>query len=222
MIDLHTHSLLSDGVLLPSELIRRAEDIGYQVLGITDHVDDSNIDFVLPRIIKVCREIAGKVNVNVIPGVELTHILPQDFQRLVSYARDNGACLIVAHGETIVEPVKPGTNRAAIEAGVDILAHPGCMNLADARLAAEKGVYLEISARSGHCLGNGHVVKMAMQAGAKLVLNTDTHTPDNLITRERAEQIAIGAGIEKDAMDEKLIKGTQALVDRLGKRLSRV
>ncbi|MEK7309147.1 MAG: PHP domain-containing protein, partial [Nitrospirota bacterium] len=30
MIDLHTHSLLSDGVLLPSELIRRAYVIGYK------------------------------------------------------------------------------------------------------------------------------------------------------------------------------------------------
>jgi len=43
MIDLHTHSLLSDGELLPLELARRARVKGYTVLGITDHVDATNI-----------------------------------------------------------------------------------------------------------------------------------------------------------------------------------
>ena len=51
MIDLHTHSLFSDGELLPSELIRRAYITGYTALAITDHVDSSNIDFVIPRIV---------------------------------------------------------------------------------------------------------------------------------------------------------------------------
>ncbi len=42
MIDLHTHSFFSDGELIPSELIRRAEAIGYKAIAITDHVDSSN------------------------------------------------------------------------------------------------------------------------------------------------------------------------------------
>ncbi|MEE8621286.1 MAG: PHP domain-containing protein, partial [Syntrophobacteria bacterium] len=37
MIDLHTHSLFSDGELVVSELVRRAEDMGYRFIGITDH-----------------------------------------------------------------------------------------------------------------------------------------------------------------------------------------
>ena len=48
MVDLHTHSLLSDGQLLPSELVRRAEVRGYEAIAITDHVDFSNIDLVNP------------------------------------------------------------------------------------------------------------------------------------------------------------------------------
>jgi predicted metal-dependent phosphoesterase TrpH len=34
MIDLHTHSFLSDGELLPSELVRRAKVKGYRIIGI--------------------------------------------------------------------------------------------------------------------------------------------------------------------------------------------
>ena len=49
MIDIHTHSLLSDGDLLPSELARRARIKGYRVLGISDHIDYSNVDFVVPK-----------------------------------------------------------------------------------------------------------------------------------------------------------------------------
>ncbi|WP_429885909.1 PHP domain-containing protein, partial [Geoalkalibacter halelectricus] len=48
MIDLHTHTLFSDGELIPAELIRRAAVAGYTALAITDHVDLSNLDFILP------------------------------------------------------------------------------------------------------------------------------------------------------------------------------
>jgi len=51
MIDLHTHTLFSDGVLLPAELARRAQVLGYQALAMTDHVDSSNLEFVLPRLV---------------------------------------------------------------------------------------------------------------------------------------------------------------------------
>ena len=68
MIDLHTHSLLSDGELLPSELVRRAETAGYKAIAITDHSDASNLDFVIERIVNVCNELKGS-GIPVIPGV---------------------------------------------------------------------------------------------------------------------------------------------------------
>jgi len=37
MIDLHTHTFLSDGELGPAELVRRAENAGYRAIGISDH-----------------------------------------------------------------------------------------------------------------------------------------------------------------------------------------
>ena len=77
MIDLHSHSLFSDGTLLPSELIRRAEVQGYRYWAITDHVDISNIDLVVPRLVAVARELNTYRSIKMLPGIELTHVPPR-------------------------------------------------------------------------------------------------------------------------------------------------
>ena len=107
-----------------------------------------------------------------------------------------GAQLVLVHGETIVEPVAPGTNHQAIEAGVDILAHPGLISEEDVIFARAKGVFLEITSRQGHSLSNGHVARLAQKAGAKMVLNTDSHFPGDLIPRETALKVVLGAGLK--------------------------
>lgn len=198
MIDLHTHSIFSDGELLPSELVRRALTKGYEAIAITDHVDISNIDFIIPRIIKACDELNRFGGIKAIPGVEITHVPPETISDLTKEARNLGARIVVAHGETLVEPVAPGTNRASIKAGVDILAHPGLITHEDAAMAHERGVYLEITSRKGHCLSNGHVASVAMKLGTGLVVNTDAHGPQDLITDEEAEKILLAAGIPKE------------------------
>ncbi|TVM03921.1 MAG: PHP domain-containing protein [Candidatus Brocadia sp. WS118] len=202
MIDLHTHTLFSDGVLLPAELIRRCEAKGFRGLVITDHVDYSNIDMVIPNVLKACREISAVSKIKVFGGAELTHLRPEHIKSMVKRARDLGACMVLVHGETITEPVLPGTNRAAIEAGVDILVHPGLITEEDARLAKKNGVRLEISGRKGHAYANGHVAKIAKKVGAKLVFGSDSHTPDDLLDRSRAEFIARGAGLEEQDIQE--------------------
>lgn len=195
MIDLHTHSLFSDGVLVPSELVRRAVMKGYEVIAITDHADASNLDFTIPRVTAACRELSKRWKIKALPGIELTHIPPETFGELTRKARSLGAVVVVAHGETLVEPVHPGTNRAAIEAQVDILAHPGMITKAEAALAARNGVYLEITTRKGHSLSNGHVARVAEASGAKLVIDTDTHEPGDLVTAEFARVVLAGAGL---------------------------
>jgi len=212
MIDLHTHSLLSDGELLPSELVRRAEVIGYRAIAITDHSDASNIDFVIERIVNVCNEL--KAAIPVIPGVELTHIPPRQIGQMVKRARDLGARLVLVHGETVVEPVSQGTNRAAIEAGVDILAHPGLLTPEDAMLAAEKGVCLELTARKGHSLSNGHVASVAKKIGVNIVLNTDTHSPSDLISDDMAVRIVVGAGLTEGDFRE-ITKNAEKILQRV-------
>ena len=214
MIDLHTHTLLSDGELLPSELARRAQEAGYKVIGITDHVDSSNIDFVVPRIIAACSDINKNWKIKAIAGVEITHMPLELIKSTVKFVRSKGIKLVLAHGETIVEPVIKGTNKESLLSGVSILTHPGLITLEDAKLAAAKNIYLEITARKGHSLSNGHVVKMARLAGAKLVLNTDSHTPDNLIKKDFAEKVLQGAGLDKKEIAQ-VFKNSEELVAAL-------
>lgn len=204
MIDLHTHSLFSDGELLPSELVRRLEDMEYSCVAITDHVDSSNLDFVIPRLVKVARDLNQRQSVKVIPGVEITHVHPEFMESFVGQSRELGAEIVIVHGETIVEPVAKGTNKAAILSDVDILAHPGLITVEDIKMAAERRVYLEISARHGHCLTNGYVARLAKEFGAKLVLNSDAHSPHDLMTRQLAQMVAQGSGLGENALEEML------------------
>ncbi|HZD55006.1 MAG TPA: histidinol phosphate phosphatase domain-containing protein, partial [Candidatus Aquicultoraceae bacterium] len=135
MIDLHMHSTFSDGDLIPSEVVSRALHAGYTHLAITDHVDPSNLEHVVERIVHVCDALRGKVGAEVHPGVEITHVPPPLIAPLASLARKKGAKVVLVHGETVVEPVPRGTNLAAIRARVDILAHPGLLTETEARLA---------------------------------------------------------------------------------------
>jgi len=215
MIDLHTHSFFSDGVLIPSELVRRLEFLEYTAAAISDHSDSSNMDFVIPRIVKVAEDLNRAQSVKVIPGVELTHIPPALLPSLGRKARELGAKLVVVHGETIVEPVAPGTNRAGLEAGADILAHPGLISPEDARMAAQNGVFLEISARAGHSYTNGHVVRMAAEAGARLVLNSDGHSPRDFMTKEFAAKVAEGAGLASGSLSM-LLANARELLEKIG------
>ena len=204
MIDLHSHSLYSDGELLPAEALRRVTVLGYRFLGITDHVDASNFDLVLERLRRAALELNKVSQTKLIPGVEFTHVPPSQLGPLVAQARALGAALVVVHGETLMEPVAPGTNLAGLEAEIDILAHPGLLSREEAELAAQRGIMLEISARAGHSLANGHVATLAREVGAGLVLNTDSHNPGNYITRDRAYQIAQGAGLSLEECHQML------------------
>jgi histidinol phosphatase-like PHP family hydrolase len=215
MIDLHTHSLFSDGTLIPSELIRRLEAMGYLAVAITDHVDSSNLDHVVPRIVRVAEELNHAQSVKVIPGAELTHVPPVFIPSLVRRAREMGARLVVIHGETIAEPVAPGTNRAGIEAGADILAHPGLIRPEEVKLAVSKGVYLEISARKGHSLTNGHVAKLATESGARLVVNSDGHGPGDFITEAFARKVTQGAGLPSDSLQQ-FLSNSRLLLGGIG------
>jgi histidinol phosphatase-like PHP family hydrolase len=214
VIDLHTHSLFSDGELIPSELVRRARHAGYRAIAITDHGDASNLDFIIPRVAGVCQSLSKAYDIKVIPGIELTHVPPALINELAVAARKLGAKLVLVHGETIVEPVEAGTNAAAIAASVDILAHPGLITEQEVKLAAERGVCLEITARKGHSLTNGHVAMLARQYDASLVLNTDAHSPQDLISLEMARKIARGAGLAVPEI-EAMFGNSEALVRKI-------
>lgn len=213
MIDLHTHSLFSDGELIPAELVRRFEAAGYQAIAITDHADESNLELIVPRIRSFCEEINTRGGIELVPGIELTHIHPEAIPKLIATSRQLGARIVVVHGETIVEPVAKGTNRAAIDACADILAHPGLITEDEVFAAKQKGVYLEITSRKGHSLTNGHVARLAKKAGAKLILNSDAHAPTDIWPREQLAGLVIGAGLDIDDFAQ-MIENARGLIAR--------
>ncbi|MCJ7500352.1 histidinol phosphate phosphatase domain-containing protein [bacterium] len=215
MIDLHTHTFASDGVLLPSELIRRAIAAGYRAIGITDHGDETNLEDLLQRAIKAAQVWAENADIVVIPGVEITHVPPDRIPALAARARELGAKVVVVHGETVTEPVAPGTNAAAVRCpDVDILAHPGLLSMEDAGAAAQNNVYLEITARKGHSAANGRVASVAAKAGASLLFGTDTHSPGDLATVDHARKILLAAGVAEDSIDE-VFTNAEKLLNRI-------
>ena len=214
--DFHTHTLLSDGELSPIELIRRALVNNYRAIALTDHASIGELHRIIQETTEVCALAQSHWNILAIPGIELTHVPAHAIAEAAKKAKELGARLVVVHGETIVEPVEKGTNLAALHSPhVDILAHPGLLSLEEAQLAATNGIFLEISARKGHCLTNGHVASLAQQVGAKLLLDSDAHSAHDLLTTSLADAIAHGAGLDNTACQQVLSLNPQALLNNL-------
>ncbi|HNX81614.1 MAG TPA: histidinol phosphate phosphatase domain-containing protein [Candidatus Omnitrophota bacterium] len=195
MFNLHCHSILSDGDLIASEIAVRYAAAGYTTIAITDHADYSNIKNVVSSILDFTRHWPKNSTIKVLAGVELTHVPLDQFKPLVKYARSKGIQIIVGHGESPVEPVIKGTNRAALESGIDILAHPGLISDEDVVLAGQRKIFLEVSSRRGHGNTNNHVANRACALGARLVINTDGHSPEDIITPAQLRQVGITAGL---------------------------
>ena len=214
MYNLHAHTFLSDGDLLPSEVAARYQDKGYRVIAITDHADYSNIKQIAKSVVEFCRRWPKNSSIKVLPGVELTHLPPEQFKPLAALARKEGIKIIIAHGETPVEPVAKNTNHLALLADIDILAHPGLITDEDTKLAKERKIFLEITSRDGHNQTNHYVIKQARKFGAKLILNTDSHTPEDIINPAELIKVGLNLGITQTEIDkiyqdvkEFLIKG---------------
>ena len=195
MIDLHTHTFFSDGVLSPFELVYRAKNNGYTAIALTDHVDYSNMEFVISNIVRVAKILTESYDILVLPGAELTYIPPKLIKSVTEECRKLGAKVVVVHGETVAEVVPPETNMYAVEANVDVLAHPGHLSEKVAEVAAKNNVKIEITTRKCHGITNKEVVEIALNKKAKLVLDTDTHNPENLLTKELITRVLSDSGL---------------------------
>ena len=195
MYDLHTHTIHSDGEMLPIELVRRMAVLGYTTVAVTDHADTSNAITIVASLMPV-RESARMFGVKLLCGIEITHVPPQQIADLAGQAKAAGADIVIVHGETPVEPVAPGTNHAACTCrDVDVLAHPGIITPKDARNAAKNHIALEITSRGGHNRANGYVVQVAHEAGCQIVVNSDTHAPHDLLDERARFLVAKGTGL---------------------------
>jgi len=214
--DFHTHTFLSDGELSPMELIRRAIVNGYKAIAVTDHAGPGELERFIVEVSRDCELAQRYWDITAIPGVELTHLPPPAISNVSRQAKQLGAKIVVIHGETTVEPVEPGTNLAAVRSSdVDILAHPGMITLEEAAIAKENGVFLEISARRGHQLTNDHVIKTARDAGARLLLNSDAHDEEDLLTTDAIDNMLAGTALNDVEKTAILQTNPGALLERI-------
>ena len=66
MIDLHTHTNISDGTDSPSELIQKAIDAGLEIIAITDHDSTAGIAEAITKIK------SQSSNIKLVPGAEIS------------------------------------------------------------------------------------------------------------------------------------------------------
>ena len=90
MFDFHTHTFLSDGVLSPIELIRRARAVGYEVMAITDHVGYGNVEYVVKTLVTDCHAASQRWDILALPGVEITHVPKEDIDAVARDAKRLG------------------------------------------------------------------------------------------------------------------------------------
>lgn len=189
-----------------------------RAIAITDHADQSNMESIIKKLV-LASEFVSKFysDFTLIPGIELTHVPPKSIPILAREAKRYGARIVVVHGETPVEPVLPGTNTAACMCDdVDILAHPGIISEEAVSCAKDNGIFLELSYRCGHCLGNGRVAKLASAIGAKLLVNSDAHDIGDHLSPEAALVVAKGAGLSQSEAETVLFKNPEILLKKIG------
>ena len=86
IIDLHTHTTASDGELTPQELIGRAEQLGVDMLAITDHDSIDGLQAVIDR----------PSTVALVPGVELSCVWGRQLIHVVGLAIATGSPVLTA------------------------------------------------------------------------------------------------------------------------------
>lgn len=218
LYDFHTHTFHSDGILSPIELIRRAFVKGYSAIAITDHVALGSLGRVIKETSEDCALARTYWDILAIPGVELTHVPPRAISEVAKRAKEMGAWLVVVHGETSVEPVEKGTNLAAVQSPyVDILAHPGLITIEEASLAAQNNIFIELTSRRGHSRTNAHVASVSQKAKARLLVSSDAHDENDLLTPSLLESILGQAKINQRQHRQILDRNPLLLIEKVNK-----
>jgi DNA polymerase (family 10) len=197
--DLHVHTKWSDGSASIREMAQAARRLGHQYIAITDHTRDLAVTGGLDRdelraqikeVRKVDRELGG---VRVLAGAEVNiradGTLDMDDDVLAEL--DLVGAAIHSHFEQTRTDLTRRIVRAVENPHVDILFHPAGRALGHRRpLDFDFGQVLEASVRSGTVLEiNGQpgrldlpdsMVRRAVEAGARIAIDSDAHTPDEL------------------------------------------
>mgnify|MGYP000067788155 CR=1 FL=1 len=198
--DVHTHTDWSDGDVTIREMVDAAVERGYDYHCVTDHATGPGMvggvgldDDALREQAETVREVAADAPIPVYHGVE-TNV---DAEGGLSTADDLLADLdvVVASPHSALDQGREAATdrlvRAVEHPAVDVLGHPHGRLLNRragldpdvervATAAAEHGVALEVNANPHRLDLPGEAVRIAVEAGATIAVDTDAHRPAEL------------------------------------------
>jgi len=195
--DLHTHSDWSDGGYAIEEMVAAAAEFGHDYLAVTDHASGPGIfgdtglddDEILEQIDTV-RDIAEDAEIEVLTGVE-ANIDAEGGLSTSDEVLDKLDVVIASPHSALDAGIDEATDRlvrAVEHPAVDVLGHPHGRLLNQrsgldldvpelAAAAADGGTALEINSNPARLDLWGRTVKAAIDAGTRIAVNTDAHSP---------------------------------------------
>lgn len=216
-VDFQNHSTLSDGVLPPIELLKHAKKLGLGGIALTEHVYANKVESIVEKLLQVEKHTRA-LGIIFIPGAEVSLVPPDRICEIARRAKEAGARFVTVHGESLMGGTPPGTNLASAQCEyVDMIGHPGFLSDKAAQCAARNNISIELSGRALHSLTNGHNAKLALKYGAKLLVNSDTHKPEDLMTMARAIEVARGAGLDDEEVYRAIVTNAEELLARVTK-----
>ncbi|HEY1408252.1 MAG TPA: DNA polymerase/3'-5' exonuclease PolX [Promineifilum sp.] len=235
--DFHMHTSWSDGTLSVLEMARRARDSGLKAIAITDHSVSLGVTNGLS--VERLRQQAADVkaaNKALGPHFRVLHGTEMEIRAdgTLDYPDEVLAelDLVIASLHTALsQPREQVTDRllkAIRNPHVDIIGHPTGRLLPDRpgadldmdaiiAAAAETGTILEINANPSRLDLRDVHVKMAVEAGVRLSINTDAHHPDHFDFRQFGVATAQrGWASTTDVVNTWEIERLEQYVNRLG------
>jgi DNA polymerase (family 10) len=213
--DLHIHSEWSDGLIDYKDMVRIAHERGYEYIAISDH---SISNFYgnglskerLIRKMEFMKDLRKKFrDINILMGAEIDIRKADIFDYPPEIIKKLDIAIASLHS-SFTNSSKENTSRvvSALEKDYfDFIAHPtGFVFGNRAPISIDIDRVIETCSKYGKALEinsyymrmdlNEQNVRKAKNAGAKLVINTDSHRPGNLDMMDLGIDIARRAGLE--------------------------
>ncbi|WP_323173938.1 DNA polymerase/3'-5' exonuclease PolX [Natrialba sp. PRR66] len=198
--DFHSHTEWSDGNNTIEEMVGAADERGYDYFGLADHAEGPGIvggmglsDTEILEQVEQIREVDAASDIDVFAGIE-ANVDADGEIGLSAEAIDALDVIVASTHSALDQDTERATNRlvrAVENPAVDVLGHPSGRLLNErsgldfdatalGEAAAEHDTALEVNSNPRRLDLWGSAVQAAIDAGAKIAINTDAHQPSTL------------------------------------------
>ncbi len=196
--DFHIHSTWSDGTASIEEIARKAQEMGYEFVGIADHSASLKVAYglseekVLKKIQEI-RKLQERFDVRIFAGTECD-IKPDgslDYSNKILKELDFAYAAIHSRFKMNEKEMTERIVKAMENEYINILAHPTARMIGKRdpinvdlerifEVARETNTFMEINAFPDRLDLNDVHAKMAKERGVKLAIGTDSHSLDHM------------------------------------------